>query len=206
MNRLIALLQSGPANLLVSALLAITWAIFAIAHVHGFQASGNWTYLLFFLAESLAALFFLLRTRPVTVSTSVLDWLLAIGATFGPFLLRPAAWGLVPAAALLLAAGCLMQIAGLLALNRSFGLVAAKRRIKTAGVYQLVRHPLYASYLVSFAGYLLSNTSMPNLLVCLAEIALLLLRLVREERHLAHDASYRAYMREVKYRLVPWVF
>jgi protein-S-isoprenylcysteine O-methyltransferase Ste14 len=194
------------APLILGIPLAFAWGMFSYAHFLGFRATGDWTYLLFCAAETLAAVLFLVRSEAVTVSRAPLDWVLAISATFAPFLFAPAAWGILPQAKLLLVAGSSVQIAGLLSLNRSFGLVPAKREIKTAGLYRIVRHPLYASYFVSFTGYVLANTSIANLVVYACAIGLLFFRLLREEKHLALDLEYRAYMSQVKYRIVPLIF
>lgn len=193
-------------HVFLGSLLAFAWGMFSYAHLLGFRATGDFTYLLFCAAETLAAVLFLVRSEAVTVSRAALDWMLAISATFAPFLFTPAAWGILPQAKLLLVLGSSVQIVGLLSLNRSFGLVPAKREIKTTGLYKIVRHPLYASYFVSFTGYVLANTSIANLVVYASVISLLFFRLLREEKHLALDLEYRAYMQRVRYRLVPLIF
>ncbi|WP_219114777.1 hypothetical protein, partial [Janthinobacterium sp. UMAB-56] len=121
MDTLATLCHSRRASLFTSLTMACLWAFFASAHVLGYLHSGDWSYLLFCVAETLAALFFIVRSAPVSVSTDAGDWLLAIGATFAPFLLSPADMAVWPAASYLLALGSLLQIAGLLSLNRSFG-------------------------------------------------------------------------------------
>lgn len=206
MNTLSNLRHSRYASMLTSTLMACLWVMFAYAHLLAYQQTGDWSYLLFCVAETLSALFFMIRTVPDSVSTDLRDWLLAIGATFAPFFFSPADVAIWPGARYLLAAGSLLQIAGLLSLNRSFGLVAARREIKTSGVYRVIRHPLYASYLISLSGYLLANTTPANTLIYVATMSLLLARLLREERFLASDVRYRVYMRQVKYRLLPFIF
>ncbi|KAB0326394.1 hypothetical protein LSO07_23250 [Janthinobacterium sp. PLB04] len=206
MHTLTTLCHSRHASLFTSIAMACLWTFFASAHVMGFLHSGDWSYLLFCAAETLAALFFIVRTAPVSVSTDAGDWLLAIGATFAPFLLSPADMAIWPSARYLLAVGSLLQIAGLLSLNRSFGLVAAQREIKTGGVYRVIRHPLYASYLISLSGYLLANTSPVNTVIYVATMSMMVMRLLREERFLSTDVRYRVYMRQVKYRLLPFIF
>jgi protein-S-isoprenylcysteine O-methyltransferase Ste14 len=62
-------------------------------------------------------------------------------------------------------AGLLAAITSLAALGRSFGFVAADRGLKTRGPYGVVRHPLYASYLLIQGGYVLQSLSVPNALV-----------------------------------------
>lgn len=197
---------SRQAPLLVGIPLALAWGLFSYLHLLVFRETGEWTYLLFFAAETLSAVLFLVRAEAVTVSTSPLDWALAIGATFTPFLFSPATWGILPQAKLLLAAGIGAQIAGLISLNRSYGIVPAKREIKTTGMYRFVRHPLYAAYFVAFTGYVLTNTSTTNVVVYVAEIVLQILRLMREEKHLSTDLAYHSYMSRVKYRIVPYIF
>ncbi|MES2129174.1 MAG: methyltransferase [Pseudomonadota bacterium] len=193
------------AHLPLGILLAFVWGLFAAAHLSAFERTQHWSYLFFGVAETLQALLFLVRSEARTVSGSALDWLAAVGGTLAPLAFTPAAWGVLPGAELLLIVGCCLQMAGLASLNRSFGLVAARREIKTGGLYRLVRHPLYASYLLSFSGYVLANTSATNIAVYVAALGLLLARLLREEQHLAKEAAYRAYMNQVKFRIIPYV-
>jgi len=200
------ILGSRAANLLATAALASTWLMFSVAHARAFNATGDWAYLLFVASETLVATLFMLRSEPVAVSHSPLDWALAIASTGAPFLLDPVGHGVLPQARVLILAGVLLQIAGLLSLNRSFGLVAARRQIKTTGLYRWIRHPLYASYLLSYVGYVLSNSSIGNIAICLLAVFLLLARLQREERFLSRDSEYLLYMRRVKYRVLPMVF
>lgn len=206
MDTINSLFHSRHSSLLASIAMAWLWSMFAYSHVLAYNSTSDWSYLLFCASETLSALFFLVRSKPVSVSTDASDWLLAIGATFAPCFFSPSDMAIWPDARYLLVVGSTLQIAGLLSLNRSFGLVAARRSIKTQGAYRLVRHPLYASYLISFSGYLLANTSPANALAYTAVIVLMLVRLLREEQHLAQDVRYRVYMRQVKYRLLPFIF
>src|ERR1700682_5194874 len=50
---------------------------------------------------------------------------------------------------LLITAGVLLQIYAKLTLRRSFGIIAANRGVMTSGPYRVVRHPMYAAYLLS---------------------------------------------------------
>jgi len=186
-------------------LLALAWGAFAFSHLNAYQASGQWTYVLFFISETFTACMFLCRSSAATVSSDWVDWALAILATMGPLLLHPNTTNLFPEAKYAILVGILIQIAGMLSLNRSFGIVAARRKIKTAGMYRFVRHPLYASYLLINTGYVLTNTSAWNIAVCSATFILLYFRLLREERHLAQSPDYRAYMKQVRYRVVPFI-
>lgn len=203
---LAALSQSRLSRHLVGALMAFAWIYFAVAHISAFKTSGNWTYLIFCATETLTALMFVVRSDPMSVSPDPLDWALAVGGTFGPLLFLPSGNALLPQAALLIALGAIGHLGGMLSLNRSFGLVPALRVVKTHGLYRIVRHPLYASYLLVFIGYVLTNASLRNLAVFVVSTLLLLARIQREERHLALDSEYRAYMARVKFRVLPFVF
>jgi protein-S-isoprenylcysteine O-methyltransferase Ste14 len=198
--------ETTTARVLVGMILACAWVMFAALHVRAYLASGTHEYLVFFLSESFTALMFLLRATPSSVSAHPGDWALAVAGTAAPLLFAPSAVVLLQGAAVLVFAGAVFQLIGLLSLNRSIGLVPARRDLKTGGSFRLVRHPLYASYLLMFTGYLLTNYSVANLLVYCALLALLLARIVREEHHLSREADYRAYMERVKYRVIPFVF
>ena len=121
-------------------------------------------------------------------------------------MLRPADYGVLPQAEILIALGTAMQIAGLVSLNRSFALVAAKREIKTRWMYRIVRHPLYASYFLLFSGYILTHTTILNVVIYLIMVSFLSLRIIREERHLSQDPEYLDYMSNVRYRVIPYLF
>ena len=198
--------QSRLAHAVIGAVMACAWIYFAVVHVLAFDSTGNWSYLAFCATESLTASLFLVRSDPVSVSADPRDWALAFAATFIPFLFAPSDTAVLPAAALLIGAGALVNLCGMLSLNRSIGMVPALRVLKTGGLYRFVRHPLYASYLVTFSGYLLTNWSPRNLAVYLLSMALLALRIEREECHLATNSDYRIYMGQVKFRVLPFVF
>ncbi len=187
-------------------LLAVLWVGFSYAHFTKFQASHDPTLLLVIFSETLTAILFIIRAPPKTVSLQVYDWLVALGGTFAPFLFRPTESGVLPDAVALVWLGTVLQIVSLLSLNRSIAIVAAKRDIKTRGMYRYVRHPIYASYVLLFAGYVLSNTSAANGLIYALLLVLLACRIAREERHLGADPVYREYMLAVRYRLIPYVF
>lgn len=191
--------------MLSAMLLPTVWFFFAYAHWQAFQATQKWSLLLICACEALISVLYLARSEPRTVSGHPSDWLLAMGATLLPLFLRPAAWGVSPEGDWLIAAGALLLVLSLLSLNRSLAMVAAKREIKTGGMFRVVRHPVYLSYGLIFTGYVLANTTGFNLAICVATLAGLWARIVREEAHLALDAEYREYMRTVRFRLVPFV-
>ncbi|MBC7944556.1 MAG: isoprenylcysteine carboxylmethyltransferase family protein [Burkholderiales bacterium] len=206
MKRSFGLLNSKVVNIAIGIFMAALWGWFAYRHVVAFQNTNEWAYLLFCASETLTAAFFMFRTQPETVSVDPLDWLFAVAGTFTALLFSPAAWGILPVAKSMLVMGITLQILGLVSLNRSFALVAAKRQIKTAGMYRFVRHPLYAGYLLLFTGYILTNTTLMNVVLFVMTMGFLYVRMVREEKHLALDPAYGQYMRQVRYRVIPFMF
>ncbi|EEG09796.1 methyltransferase family protein [Pseudogulbenkiania ferrooxidans] len=206
MDTLTGLLYSKRFNLYVGAAFSLVWWLFSYAHLTRFQQTHDVALMVVVLSETLTAVLFFVRSSPKTISLAPADWLIGVAGSFLPMLFRPAPWGVMPAASVLVLAGTVLQIVGLLSLNRSFAIVAAKRELKTAWMYRIVRHPIYASYFLVFAGYVLQNTSLTNVLIYALLLVLLFTRIVREERHLALDPAYRVYMQTVRYRLIPFVY
>lgn len=161
------------------------------------------------VGEALVLVFTLIRKKTEDISSRPQDWFLALAATCLPLLVAPDPSGTPQFPALffcgmMLALG--FQIYAKIALGRSFGLVAANRGLKLLGPYRLVRHPIYAGYLILHVTYLLGNPTWRNLLIYLFFYALQLLRIAAEERLLSQNPEYREYCRAVKYRLIPWVY
>lgn len=206
MKQALRVADSKVINMLIGLAMASLWGLFAYRHLMAFSAAGEWTYLVVCFSETLTAGLFLFRSAPVTVSKDPLDWLFALGGTFTALLFAPSAWGILPAAKILVVLGTVMQIFGLISLNRSFALVAAKREIKTRGMYHFIRHPLYSSYLIIFTGYILANTTWMNFALYVMTMAFLFVRLQREEKHLSLDPKYAEYMLLVRYRVIPFIF
>lgn len=200
------IIQSRGLSTISGVLLSILWGFFAYTHLAMFIKTGNITMLLIVIAEALAAFFYLVRTDPKSVSLVPFDWLVAVFGTFLPLFFRPSTSSVLPLATMLVITGVIMQILAMASLNRSFALVAAQRNIKTNMMYRFIRHPIYASYCLTFTGYILTNSSLMNFLVYLSFVTLLLFRIVREEDHLSKDSAYRAYKEQVRYRLIPFIF
>jgi hypothetical protein len=120
-------------------------------------------------------------------------------------LCREGAAGPKPAAARLGTAGRrgAVCVTSLLVLGRCFGFVAADRGLVTRGPYAVVRHPVYASYLLIQSGYLLQSISLRNAMVMALASGCNVGRALMEERLLARSPAYRAYRRRVPWRLVP---
>ena len=182
----------------------LTWSI-----VGEFYRNGRPTDLLLVLSEGSALAFVLLRRRTEDVSRRPADWLLALVGTAGPLLARPAdAVALAPPVAvfLLMLVGFVVQISAKLTLRRSFGIVAANRGVKVRGPYRLVRHPMYAGYMMTHVGFMLAHPTGWNLAVYVTAFAFQIGRILAEERLLSQDVAYRNFSLVVPYRLIPRVF
>ncbi len=161
-------------------------------------------------AEQMVVVIAYLVRRPARVVTQRTgDWLFAFGGTFGPVLLRPdgahLAWGL-KWGLFLQFCGVVFCLVSLLALGRSFGFAAADRGLVERGPYRIVRHPIYASYVVLLGGYLLQSLSLRNLAVATLATACNVGRICAEERVLATNPAHAAYRSRVHSRLLPGVW
>ncbi len=169
---------------------------------------ANWFPLLLLFSEGVVVFFIVIRRATTEISDRPYDWVIALAGTFlalavstgGAPLIDPA-WGAIP-----LIVGVVIHTGAKLSLQRSFGVVAASRGVRVKGMYRLVRHPMYAGYMLSHMGYLLLAPSLRNLLVYLCVWFLLALRIFAEERILLGDPDYGRYAHRVRFRLVPLIF
>jgi protein-S-isoprenylcysteine O-methyltransferase Ste14 len=200
--------RAGWRWLATTGLLSAVWFTFFAAHLDAWLADRRPVGIGVFVLELVFAVLFILRKQPLTVSRAPLAWLAAAGGSFGMLAVRPH-YAPVATDALALAlqlGGSIAAGISLLALGRSFGIVAANRGLRTSGAYRLVRHPVYACYLVVAAGYLLENPTRWNALVVAGFTGAQLLRIHEEESCLAGDPAYASYRTQVRYRLVPFVY
>jgi protein-S-isoprenylcysteine O-methyltransferase Ste14 len=85
--------------------------------------------------------------------------------------------------------------------------VEAGQMLTSSGLYALVRHPMYAADLIMMAGIPLALGSYWGLLFILPGLAVLVLRILDEEKMLTQELDgYREYTQRVRYRLLPYVW
>ncbi|MEN6536571.1 MAG: isoprenylcysteine carboxylmethyltransferase family protein [Bryobacteraceae bacterium] len=81
------------------------------------------------------------------------------------------------------------------------------QKVISTGLYAIVRHPMYAGYMVMHLATPLALGSWWALLPALAVFPTIVLRIRNEEEVLARDLpGYEDYRREVRFRLVPFVW
>lgn len=102
--------------------------------------------------------------------------------------------------------GFAISLSSKLALNRRFGIVAANRGIQTKWPYSIVRHPMYAGYVITQIGFFITSPTLWNGFVYAVAWTLQVLRIFEEEKLLSQDDAYVAFTRKVPYRLVPGLF
>jgi protein-S-isoprenylcysteine O-methyltransferase Ste14 len=85
--------------------------------------------------------------------------------------------------------------------------VEAEQPVVDTGLYGLVRHPMYVGALILMVGMPLALDSYWGLVTLVPGVAVLVLRIVDEEKMLRQElAGYDEYTTKVHYRLVPGVW
>lgn len=85
--------------------------------------------------------------------------------------------------------------------------VAAEQRVIETGPYAVVRHPMYSGALVMFLGVPLALGSLVGLITFVPFAAVIVWRLLDEERFLSNRlVGYAAYCKKTRYRIVPRVW
>ena len=192
---------------LTNFLLAACYGLFAYSNLNSFLDNPRLSVFLIVVAETIAAMFLIIRRDPDETWHSWQTWLTTTCGTLAPLLLRPVeAAEDLPIGEALLLFGFIIQILALVSLNRSFGLLPALRGVKSSGLYGWVRHPLYSAYVVYFIGYLINNQSFNNAAVAVLGIAFLVMRIHYEEALLIKQADYKQYLSKTRWRLIPAVW
>lgn len=162
--------------------------------------------LIYIISETVAVFMVAFRRPANQISLRPADWLIGFGGTFLPLVVTASGRSGFAYGGILLLLGFGITLSAQLSLCRSFGVVAANRGVKTAGVYGLVRHPMYMGYFVTHLGFLLTNPTTWNAAVYATWTACQLYRIQAEERVLSADLAYVAFARRIRYRLLPFVY
>ncbi len=171
--------------------------------------TGRFTGLLFLAAESLVVVLMIVRRRTNIVDRSLPTAVLTTVSLLGPALMRTnEGMALVPdyLTAMVTTVGVLIVIISKVTIGRSFGIAPANRGVVARGPYNIVRHPIYAGYLLTHAAALVAYPSVWNVMVVVGGDIALVLRALAEERVLIADREYQVYCGRVAWHLVPGVF
>ena len=165
------------------------------------------TVILLAASEMLGVILIVIR-RSAPLRIGAVPVLTALCGTALPLLVRPGGVQLVPiiVGSGFMAVGLALCVVSKLYLNRSFGLIAANRGVKSGGPYRVVRHPMYLGYIVNQLGFLSLNLSAANLLIYLVAWSCQLVRVAEEEAVLRQDEAYRQFTQRVRSRLIPGLY
>jgi protein-S-isoprenylcysteine O-methyltransferase Ste14 len=196
-------------SILVNVLVSLFYGFFLYSSVKFWLKTGSPVGMGLIVFNTLSVACLLTRRNASIVTASIANWILASLTPVAPLLLRPVGSSsgilvVVSSAGQILA--LVVMVASLIVLNRSIGIVAANRGIKTRGPYAWIRHPLYAGEILFDLSFLLSNWSHRNGLLVFVVIFAQVVRSLQEERLLVRDERYVQYRAKVPYRLVPGVF
>jgi protein-S-isoprenylcysteine O-methyltransferase Ste14 len=85
--------------------------------------------------------------------------------------------------------------------------VGAEQKIITTGPYAVVRHPMYAGAFIMLLGVPLALGSWWGLLPVIPMMAVIVVRLLEEEKFLVKNlAGYTEYRNKVEYRIIPFIW
>lgn len=184
--------------------LALIIVMAALLKAHLAAALGGNLVSLLFAVQHAAILVLTLLHRPTRARQPAWhEVTLAWAGTLLPLAMRPSATPTCASGVLLVAIGSVLATGAILSLGRSFGMEPAHRGLRMGGLYRIVRHPIYAAYLLIVGGFLLTSVSWWNGLVTVVWLAVQVTRIRREEQLLRADEAYVQYTAAVPYRLFP---
>jgi len=196
---------------LVNIVVASVWCYYAYEGLMNLSKAGYpFLNIALVLRNTSLTFVFLLRRPSKLTSKKVMDWIVAIAATFMAYLYetigaRPVFPTLKPAAYVVMVAAVFLAAIAVVNLGCSFGIVPANRGIKTKGLYAVVRHPLYSLYILHDVSWVLNCFSAHNLLIFVLYCLLAYNRARREERVLRQDPEYQEYASKTRYMFLPGI-
>ncbi len=229
-------MSSGGTRVIVKALVGLVELVVVLA-VAIFMSAGSvhyvegWVFLGVFSGSSLAITLWLMRKDPALLERRTqagpaaekergqkviqgFASLAFMGTVVVPSLDHRLGWSRVPLVAVV--AGDALVAVGFVLVFLVFRQntftsavieVADAQRVVDTGPYAVVRHPMYAGALVLLAGIPLALGSLVGLVTLPPFGAVLVWRLLAEERFLTeHLPGYEAYRKKTRYRLIPHVW
>ena len=188
--------------------LAVVFIALAVYSIHNAVRYHQPLAVVYFLIHLTIAVEVLVRRETIARSPFYPGYLAAIVAVFYIYLydfsvpLSPL-WRLAEVIGLV---GAVAALLALISLGRCYGIFPSYRGVKSRFMYRIVRHPIYASYIVMDIGIVLAHPSARNWVIFVVAIVALLVRVHYEELVLRQDPAYVAYAARVPHRLVPFVY
>src|SRR3989338_6377113 len=157
---------------ITSLFLSSYWLLSTYAKFLGFLATHKVSVLLMTICQGVVGVLFFIRKSPKSVSGNVFETIIAFAGTFAILFYRPSAGAETLIGEIIVIIGALVLLYSLLSLNTSFGIIPANRGIKTHGMYHLVRHPIYMSYIIFYMAYCINNPTLYNGIVLISAFLL----------------------------------
>lgn len=83
-----------------------------------------------------------------------------------------------------------LTLVSILNLGKSFSILPSKGKLVSSGIYSIIRHPIYSSYLHILIVFVIIHPSLRNLLILIIFYLGLLIRSIEEEKALEEGNSY----------------
>jgi len=205
----LAMSREAARDLAARAVVIALFTLLSINLLGDFLKTGRTTGLLLLAGEALVVVLTVFRRRAQLIDRSLVAGAITVVSLVGPPLLRATKGeGLLPdvVTTVISGIGLALVIVGKLTLGRSFGIAPANRGVVVRGPYNVVRHPIYAGYLVTHIAFFVANPGPWNAAVVVIGDSALVIRALIEERVIGGDEGYQAYCRRVGWHLVPGVF
>jgi protein-S-isoprenylcysteine O-methyltransferase Ste14 len=171
--------------------------------VHGGEIAAS----LFFVLYLQAAFLFSRRDKGVSFgdprANGVAVLSLASSYLYADAVVRPGAMSTI--ADLLTLTGGVLVFVCAWKLGRSYGVLPVVRGFEFHGPFGIVRHPMYASYILLDLGWIIAMPSIRNATVFAGALTLYYARARAEEALLSENSEYRDYVNRVRYRFLPGV-
>jgi protein-S-isoprenylcysteine O-methyltransferase Ste14/uncharacterized membrane protein (UPF0127 family) len=202
-------LKQEAVHVFANFLLAILYFRFVSVSFSHWRETGSVIPFGLLFVNSLLVYLFLTRRRSQITSKRPVDWFAALGTVFLSLCLNAHQTShsiLLNVSVVIQVLGVIGMLASLVSLGRSFGIIAALRKIKLDGMYSIVRHPLYAAEIIFYIGFVLCNPTPINVLLVIGIIIGQCVRAIAEERILSIETPYQAYLARVRFRFIPGLF
>lgn len=184
--------------------------LFTLSHILDFILIKDLMTIIYIVIDFLSVLFIVIKYPVKDISEKIFGHFVAISTTLHIFLFDYTIVQkgfLFNIGSIIFVTGCSLCLFAILSLNRSFSILPTYRGfIQTKYIYQYIRHPIYASYIIINSGFILCYPSIRNVVILIVGVILFVLRIEYEEELLNKYDSYREYKKSTKYKLLPNIY